>query len=68
LCSRLPGIKKFINESKLKNYNGIILETAHPAKLNIVESAVEREIENAEALKSCLEKKSAVKYQTDFPI
>lgn len=62
------ALKKFINESNLENYNGIILETAHPAKfINIVESAVEREIEMPDSLKSCLEKKkSAVKIPNRF--
>jgi len=52
------ALKSFIAETELENYNGIILETAHPAKfVTIVERAVNQKIEMPELLTSCLEKK-----------
>jgi threonine synthase len=52
------ALKSFISEDTLDSYNGIILETAHPAKfITIVESALNRKIEMPELLTSCLEKK-----------
>ncbi|MEO8399228.1 MAG: threonine synthase [Ignavibacteriaceae bacterium] len=52
------ALQSFIAQNKIKEYNGIILETAHPAKfINTVEDAIKNKIEIPERLKSCLDKK-----------
>jgi threonine synthase len=51
------ALKSFTSENQIKNINGIILETAHPAKFrNIVENAINEEIDMPEALATCMEK------------
>ncbi|HVO74406.1 MAG TPA: threonine synthase [Ignavibacteriaceae bacterium] len=62
------ALKKFTNEIKINNYNGMILETAHPAKfIDTVKTAVGGEIEMPEVLKACLKKKKlAEKISNNF--
>ncbi len=51
------ALNKYIGEKKLKDYNGIILETAHPAKFSdIMEDALNYKIPVPERLKKSLEK------------
>ncbi len=52
------AMKKFLDENNYKKLNGVILETAHPAKFaDIVESVLKEKVEIPERLKSCLTKK-----------
>lgn len=62
------AIKKYFEENNLSNTNGIILETAHPAKfIETVEKSINEEIEIPERLKACLSKeKQALKLSSDF--
>jgi threonine synthase len=65
------ALDEYINKNKIESFNGIILETAHPAKfIDIMEDVLKENIEIPERLANCLhqEKKSikiSNKY-TDF--
>lgn len=60
--------KEYMLENKSGNFNGIILETAHPAKfIDVIEYAVDKEIVIPGRLKACLEKeKKSIKISSDF--
>ena len=62
------AMKSFANKSNLKSFNGIILETAHPAKFaNVVESALNIKIGVPERLKKCLSKeKHSIKISSEY--
>jgi len=62
------GLKTFLNKNNLSKFQGVILETAHPAKfIDIVEEAIDKQIEMPGRLKSSLEKeKSSVKISNSF--
>lgn len=62
------ALKSFANKNNLKSFNGIILETAHPAKFaDVVESALNVKIGIPERLKKCLSKeKHSVKISNDY--
>jgi len=57
-----------LQESESGKLNGIILETAHPAKfIDVIERAVDQKIVIPERLKSCLEKeKKSTKISSDL--
>ena len=53
----LLALEQFVNEQKLENYTGIVLETAHPAKFkDIVDNALNQSIEIPEVLKESISK------------
>jgi threonine synthase len=62
------ALKKYAGENNLTGYNGIILETAHPAKFkDEVEGVLNRGIEIPQILKECLHKeKRSVKISKEF--
>ncbi|MGA7721370.1 MAG: threonine synthase [Ignavibacteriaceae bacterium] len=62
------AFQKYINEKKLSDFAGIILETAHPSKFgDIVESVINKQIEIPERLKLCLtQEKHSVKISTNY--
>jgi threonine synthase len=62
------ALKEFLQENKSGNINGIILETAHPAKfMDVIEGAIGEKIIIPERLKSCLGKeKKSTKISSDF--
>jgi len=62
------ALQKYINEKKLSDYAGIILETAHPSKFgDIAESVINKNIEIPGRLKLCLSKeKHSVKISTKY--
>jgi threonine synthase len=62
------ALKKYSEENNLTNYNGIILETAHPAKFkDDVEEAIGKEVEIPPLLQKCLQKeKRSVKISKEF--
>jgi len=62
------ALKKYSEENNLTNYNGIILETAHPAKFkDDVEEVIGKEIEIPPLLQKCLQKeKHSVKISKEF--
>jgi threonine synthase len=62
------AFQKYINEKKLSDFAGIILETAHPSKFgDIVESVINKQIEIPERLKLCLtQEKHSVKISTKY--
>lgn len=62
------ALKKYELENNLDDYNGIVLETAHPAKFkDEVEEVLSTNIELPSALKECLQKeKQSVKISKEF--
>ena len=51
------ALKHFLSSNNLKNVNAIMVETAHPAKFkDVVEDAIQKEIEIPERLAVCLNK------------
>ncbi|MFO7447897.1 MAG: threonine synthase [Ignavibacteriaceae bacterium] len=62
------ALKQFIEENKIKNYNGIILETAHPAKFkDEVEDVIKEEIKLPETLRQCMMKeKRSIKISKEY--
>lgn len=62
------ALREYIDQTHLKSYNGIVLETAHPAKFpEVVEETLYVKIEMPENLKACLEKeKITTKISNDF--
>ncbi len=62
------ALEKYLEENNINNYNGIVLETAHPAKfIDIVEEVIKHKIEIPDRLKACLEKKkNAIKTSNKF--
>ncbi|MCF6271129.1 MAG: threonine synthase [Melioribacteraceae bacterium] len=53
----LLALEQFVNENVIKDYNGIVLETAHPAKFKgTVENALNIEIELPDELKKSVDK------------
>lgn len=51
------ALKDYINQTGLKSYNGIVLETAHTAKFpEVIEETIGVEVNLPENLKSCMEK------------
>ncbi len=62
------ALKDYLQESESGKLNGIILETAHPAKfIDVIERAVDQKIVIPERLKSCLEKeKKSTKISSDL--
>ncbi len=62
------ALEKFISENEYDKFNGIVLETAHPAKFaDIVEEVLCQKIEIPDRLKLCLKKeKHSIKISTDF--
>ena len=62
------AMKKFIAVNNYDQFNGVILETAHPAKFaDIVENVLDQKIEIPERLQSCLtKKKSSIEISKDY--
>lgn len=62
------ALEEFVNQNKFENYNGIILETAHPAKfIDTVENIIDRKITIPERLKTCLNKeKKTLKISNNY--
>ena len=62
------ALKQFLHTNDFKNVNGIVVETAHPAKFkSTVDETIGRDIEIPERLASCLtKKKSTVLLDNDF--
>ena len=62
------ALGKFIEENNMKDYKGIVLETAHPAKfIDVMEEVVEKDIPMPERLKNCLTKeKKSIKISNQF--
>lgn len=64
------ALEDYLKNNCKKSYNGIILETAHPAKFkDIVESSINVSIEMPKILSDCLQKeKNAIELQNDFNV
>jgi len=62
------AFKDYIEKNNLKNYYGIVLETAHPAKFkDVIEEELKIEVEIPERLAVCLNKeKKAVSLPSDY--
>ena len=62
------ALKEYINKNELESFNGVILETAHPAKfIDVMEGVVNKKIDIPERLKKCLGKeKKSIKISSDF--
>jgi len=62
------ALKQFLHTNDFKNVNGIVVETAHPAKFkSTVDETIGRDIEIPERLASCLtKKKNTVLLDNDF--
>lgn len=62
------AIKKYLNENRYSNFQGIIFETAHPGKFSaVVNEELKINIEMPAVLKECLEKeKKAIKISNKF--
>lgn len=62
------AIKKYLSENYYNQFNGVILETAHPAKFaDIVEDVLDTKIEIPERLQTCLtKKKSSIEISKDY--
>lgn len=62
------ALQQYAQEFALKNYNGVILETAHPAKFaEIVAGIINKKITFPERLAACMEKtKQSVKISNDY--
>ncbi len=62
------GLKKYIELEKMKHFNGIILETAHPAKfVDTVEKAIQTKIKIPTELEEILKKeKSSIRISNQF--
>ena len=62
------ALKEYLQKNESRKLNGVILETAHPAKfIDVIERAVDEEIVIPERLKSCLEKeKKSTKISSSF--
>ncbi|KUO60122.1 threonine synthase [bacterium BRH_c32] len=63
------GLRSFIEANEIKNYTGIILETAHPAKFkDVVEEAIGEEVTIPKRLAECLLKeKKAISLSSNYP-
>ncbi len=52
------ALEKYVGESNIKNYSGIILETAHPAKFKeTVDNALGLDIQIPEELQNAVKKR-----------
>lgn len=62
------ALEDFINKNNYIKYNGIVLETAHPAKfLDTMEKVISKKIEMPERLKKCFTKeKKTIKISNNF--
>ena len=62
------ALKEFIRDKKIESINGVILETAHPAKFqDDVKDILKIKVEMPERLKHCLEKeKKSIKLSSSF--
>ncbi|MCL5029658.1 MAG: threonine synthase [Bacteroidetes bacterium] len=62
------AMKKYLSENYYNQFNGVILETAHPAKFaDIVEDVLDTKIEVPERLQTCLtKKKSSIEISKDY--
>lgn len=62
------ALEQYIEEQKVEEYNGIVVETAHPAKFkDSVEDALSIDIELPEALQKCISKeKKTIKLSSDY--
>lgn len=64
----LLALEQFIEEEKIENYSGVILETAHPAKFkDTVDNALSNDIEIPELLqKSILKEKKSTQLSNEY--
>jgi threonine synthase len=64
------ALEEYVKKNNLKSFNGIILETAHPAKfLEVMEVVVDKKINIPERLEKCLHKeKKSVRISSDFKV
>ena len=62
------ALQNYVNKNHLKSYNGIILETAHPAKFaDVVESSLNLRIDIPDRLAKCLSKEMhSIKISSDY--
>ncbi len=62
------ALNEFANENQIESFNGIILETAHPAKFfDIMEEILKEDIIIPERLESCLHKeKKSIKISKEY--
>ncbi len=62
------ALQNFIKQFKLKKYNGVVLETAHPAKFaDIVKDIIDKEIKIPKQLAECMKKqKHSVKISSAY--
>ncbi len=62
------ALKKFIEDTKQREFNGIFLETAHPSKFaDIVEKVLNKKIQIPDILQACLiKKKKSVKISKEY--
>lgn len=64
------ALKNFVSENQIQNYEGIIVETAHPAKfIEVIQKAINNEIEIPERLLNVSKKeKKAKKISKEYEI
>lgn len=64
------ALKQFLSSNDLKNVNGIVVETAHPAKFkDVVEDVIKHEVKMPERLTDCIEKeKKAILMEKEFSV
>ncbi|MBI1936996.1 MAG: threonine synthase [Ignavibacteriales bacterium] len=62
------ALKSYAEKKSLKEYNGIVLETAHPAKFkDVIEEELKVDVEIPERLAECLNKnKATVELSSDY--
>ena len=63
------ALDEFINKNRIQSFNGIILETAHPAKFaDTMEEVLKEKIKLPERLENCLHKeKKSIKISNEYP-
>lgn len=62
------ALKEYVEKNSIKDFNGIVLETAHPAKFkDVIEEVLNIEVEIPERLAACLNKeKKTVQLNSNF--
>ena len=62
------ALQRYLGKNKIEKYNGVILETAHPAKFaDVVSGIINKEIEFPDRLAGCMKKeKHSVKISSEY--
>ena len=62
------ALQRYLGKNKIEKYNGVILETAHPAKFaDVVSGIINKEIELPDRLAGCMKKeKHSVKISSEY--